>query len=323
MKKNDEVTKRLRVEFPSRGEDSGETRATLTVLAGPQLGRVYELGGERTVLGRGPDCDVRIDQDGVSRRHATIRAVEGRYLLEDADSKNGTSLDERPVTQAVELRPGSRISLGHLAVLRFSLEDRIEREFRERLYEMVTRDPLTGASNRRHFRERLDSEWPWASRHLRPCAVLAMDLDHFKRVNDVFGHAAGDQVLREFVELVVRCVRREDLLGRLGGEEFAVLCRDTAVFGALRAAERIRRQVEAHRFEWEGQRVPLTVSIGIATSLDVGVQGVEALLQRADEALYAAKRGGRNRILAAEALTGEDAASEDRASSGSAAPDGQ
>jgi diguanylate cyclase (GGDEF)-like protein len=176
----------------------------------------------------------------------------------------------------------------------------LEEQLGTELYSRATCDPLTGARNRRYFNDRLDSEWPWARRHERCCALLMLDLDHFKRINDQWGHLAGDEVLREFVKLVQPQLRQEDLFGRVGGEEFAVLCRATSAQDAATLAERLRIQVETHDFVWEGTQLPVTVSIGIATSSEPGLADRNQLLERADQRLYEAKRQGRNRVVLGE-----------------------
>jgi two-component system cell cycle response regulator len=256
------------------------------------------------VLGRALDADIYLDAEGISRRHAEIYQENGRYLLRDLGSTNGTIWRDNRITDPVMLENGDRISLATTVVFRFNTDDELEASLRARLYELATRDPLTNAHNRRFFRERLDSEWPWAERHVRCCALLALDLDFFKRVNDNWGHPAGDYVLSEFAHLVERVIRAEDLFARVGGEEFLVLCRATAATGALRLAERLRRSVEDFDFEWEGDELPVTVSVGVATSDDVRVASPEDLIRRADEALYRAKERGRNRIeLATESAT--------------------
>ncbi len=270
--------------------------AALTCLQGPTIGRVYPLTHGSNVIGRAFDAEVHIQHEGVSRRHAQITEELGRYVLEDLDSTNGTFHQGRAAIGPVELRDGDRIGLGAGVVLRFALLDELEEKMTSQLYELATRDALTGIHNRRFFEERLDSEWPWAQRHSRACAILVMDLDHFKRINDTLGHPAGDYVLEEFSRVVRQAVRREDLFARFGGEEFTILCRATGQTEAAQLAERLRTRVEQHAFTWRGKLIPITVSIGVATSSLPGVTSTKDLLERADQALYCAKQGGRNRV---------------------------
>jgi diguanylate cyclase (GGDEF)-like protein len=168
---------------------------------------------------------------------------------------------------------------------------------RARLYELATRDALTGAFNRRAFFERLASEWTWHRRHKLPCALLALDVDHFKLINDAHGHAAGDHVLKTLSGLMQLGMRAEDLFARIGGEEFVILARSTDTSRAAAMAERIRQAVENHPFGWAGTDIRVTVSIGVATSAGLSATNAEALVTRADAWLYRAKEQGRNRVV--------------------------
>ena len=251
------------------------------------------------MIGRARDADICLPSPALSRRHAEITVGSQNHTLRDLGSTNGTVCDGEKVVDTIVLRHGNRIVLGGVVVLVFSIEDAIERRMRAKLYELATRDPLTNTYNRRYFSERLESEWPWAVRHTRSCALLALDLDHFKKINDTWGHPAGDLVLEEFAKLVLATIRREDVFARVGGEEFFVLCRGTELEQAAALAERLRANVERHKFVWEGNRIPVTVSIGVAASREGGIDTPEALQDVADHRLYDAKAAGRNRVAAA------------------------
>ncbi|MDR2259742.1 MAG: diguanylate cyclase [Azoarcus sp.] len=167
-------------------------------------------------------------------------------------------------------------------------------ERQEALLRLATTDPLTGASNRRHFLDQLDAEMARQRRHGGSTALLMADLDYFKRVNDHYGHAAGDAALCHFVRIARQTVRRSDIIGRLGGEEFAILLPGDDIAGASELAERLRHAVEINPVKIGNVRVPVTVSIGISRLQDDD-RNAETPLHRADEALYAAKNAGRNR----------------------------
>ncbi|PKO57079.1 MAG: hypothetical protein CVU28_00590, partial [Betaproteobacteria bacterium HGW-Betaproteobacteria-21] len=156
-------------------------------------------------------------------------------------------------------------------------------------------DPLTGVSNRRHFLELLDAELARVKRLRSQAALLMTDLDHFKQVNDAYGHAAGDQVLKHYVGIIRQTLRKTDTIGRLGGEEFAILLPGDGIDGALELAERLRSRLEASPVLSDGALISITVSIGIAALVRTDDTS-DAPLQRADVALYAAKEGGRNRV---------------------------
>jgi diguanylate cyclase (GGDEF)-like protein len=155
-------------------------------------------------------------------------------------------------------------------------------------------DALTGAFNRRAFLTLLDKALSHVQRTQAELPVLVIDLDNFKKINDTWGHQCGDEALCHFVELAQRCLRKEDILGRLGGEEFAIFLPGVGSAGVLAVAERLRALVEARPLEGPRRSVPMTVSIGIATA--TAGDTAQAVLQRADAAMYAAKERGRNRV---------------------------
>lgn len=156
-------------------------------------------------------------------------------------------------------------------------------------------DPLTNVSNRRAFLALLDKAIVRSSTSLKPLSVLVIDLDHFKNINDTWGHRSGDEVLRHFAILAGTCLRQGDVFGRLGGEEFAIALPNADGEGALLVAERLRITVHSHPLQCEGGRsIALTASIGV--SLRLANDTADSLLQRADEAMYMAKQRGRNRV---------------------------
>lgn len=171
------------------------------------------------------------------------------------------------------------------------------------LNRQATLDELTGIGNRRIFYARTEAELARCRRKGTPLSVLMIDLDRFKSINDTLGHAVGDETLRRFAALVAPHLREYDFFARLGGEEFAVLLPDTAEEVAVAIAERVRELTEAERLPDPAFAVPTTVSIG-AAELGAREESVDQLMHRADLALYAAKRGGRNRVVAATWLEG-------------------
>ncbi|WP_228895749.1 GGDEF domain-containing protein [Acidovorax sp. Leaf73] len=170
------------------------------------------------------------------------------------------------------------------------------------LRHLAEMDPLTNVFNRRAFLTLLDKAISAAQRTGTAVPVLVMDLDHFKNINDTWGHRAGDDVLRHFVMLAHRCLRKEDVMGRLGGEEFAIFLPNASAAGALAVAERLRALVEAQPVATGPQSIPLTVSVGVTLCAHGDAAG--AALQRADEAMYLAKERGRNRVEVSEKILG-------------------
>lgn len=169
------------------------------------------------------------------------------------------------------------------------------KELEQKLYRHATVDGLTGLYNRRHYMEVLETEAARAIRHQTPLSLMILDIDHFKAINDTYGHDVGDLVLRRFAETIKSNLRCDDVVGRIGGEEFSVLMPHVSLSGAAVAAENLREAV-AEEAVWVGEeRLRFTVSIGV-TSRDNCAAGVEWMLKAADNALYRAKREGRNRI---------------------------
>jgi diguanylate cyclase (GGDEF)-like protein len=164
------------------------------------------------------------------------------------------------------------------------------------LERQVTRDPLTGLSNRRHFMAMAQAELQRAARYRHPLALLMIDIDHFKPINDTHGHLAGDEVLKAVAEACAHAVRSQDCLARLGGEEFAVLMPETGLHQAQSAAERLREAVARLRCELPGGAVAPTVSIGVAMCAG-SAETLSSLMRRADHAMYSAKGQGRNRVV--------------------------
>lgn len=295
----DDETAALSRASGGRPPTAPQRRATLKVLTGAEAGRLYIIDAEETVVGRGAQCDLQMEDTALSRRHFRLFRNGGDFAIEDLGSRNGTLLDGEPVTSARALREGALIQLRPGTVLKFSLQNQLEVEAEQRLYASAVQDPLTGLHNRRHLDERLRAELAFASRHAASLSVLIIDVDHFKAINDTRGHDAGDAALRALGERLLRSVRTEDIVARHGGEEFAVVARGIGAVGALQLAERIRDTVAKLRIA-HGGGAPLafTVSIGVATmDRDCPFDDAAALLKAADEMLYRAKQGGRNRCL--------------------------
>lgn len=269
------------------------------VIAGGTVGQMYKLTKDDIYIGRATDAEVRVDDEGVSRRHARVSLTPGeQVILVDLGSTNGTFVNGAKVAEQV-LRDGDKVQIGSTTVLKFSYQDALEENFQRKLFDSAVKDGLTGIYNKKYFMDRIETDFAYAKRHRSPLTLLLFDIDHFKNINDTRGHPAGDHVLRELAALVKKTVRNEDVFARFGGEEFAVLMRDVDDAKALVLAERLRRLIEAHVIEFEGQRIPVTVSIGIGTlsaNTSPPIADSAELVNRADQYLYTAKRAGRNRV---------------------------
>lgn len=262
---------------------------------GSAIGRRTTLENDRYVVGRDEEADVRLDRSSVSRQHAELaRDVRGYWLVRDLDSTNGTFVNERRISE-VTLADGDQIRFGDV-VYKFLGGTNVESTYHEEIYQMSVLDSLTGVHNRRYFMDFLERELASAQRHRNPLTVVMMDLDSFKQINDVRGHLCGDTVLREVADRIKPRIRREDLFARYGGEEFGAILTITALEGGVRFAESLRNIVARRPFNFDGEEFGVTVSLGVATTLDEPKIEPELLIQRADQQLYEAKRAGRNRV---------------------------
>lgn len=273
----------------------------LVTLDGRRVAERFVIRHAAIVLGRDPSVDLLVTDGEVSRRHARIdwtnhadASAAPECVLEDMGSTNGTQLNDKPAEGRLALRDGDRIRVGR-TVYGFFITDARLLEMDEMLLSMALNDGLTGALKREYFLAELHREFERARRHKRPLALLMIDIDHFKSVNDDLGHVAGDEALRQVANLIRVGLRDGDLCGRYGGEEFSVLLPETTLAGALEAGERIRGEIERYPFRLSGTPRRITASVG-AAELDREMATNTDLVARADEALYRAKRAGRNRV---------------------------
>ena len=273
--------------------------AYLVVISGPSFGEMYRLKGDRTVLGRGERADIRVLDDGVSREHAAIERDSGKVVVVDLGSTNGTFCNGGRI-QRHDLTDGDKISIGATTILKFTYQDQVDEQYQKKLFESALRDGLTSTFNRRYFIDRLHAEVRFAHRHEKTLALLFVDIDHFKAINDQHGHPAGDEVLAGVARVMMATIRTEDVLARYGGEEFAVICREIEPDGAQALGERLRGAVESQRFEHAGKVIPVTVSVGVVVGRKI--DDTNAFIAAADGAMYDAKRAGRNRVCVATDL---------------------
>ena len=287
-------TRITKVQVVKPAKEAGEACLVLIYPPGPDMGKRFPLARSEVVLGRGADCDIQVDRDSVSRRHARVfRSGEG-WSVEDLQSTNGSYVNDVPVTKSV-LRDADFLKIG-AAIFKFLSGSGIEASYHEEIYKMTIVDALTGAHNKRYFLEFLEREIARCARYRRPLSLLMFDIDHFKAINDKHGHLTGDYVLREMSRRLLGRVRREELLARYGGEEFAAVLPETDLAGARTFGEQVRRLVADTPFEYEGDKFPVTVSVGVACVEGEDID-VTSFIKTADDHLYRAKREGRNRVI--------------------------
>jgi diguanylate cyclase (GGDEF)-like protein len=278
--------------------DGQAPAAYLVVLSGSSLGEMHKVDQDRVVIGRGDKVDLRLIDDGISREHAQIVRQGPQLRLEDLGSTNGTYCNgERIKSHA--LAEGDKILLGSATILKFSYQDRLDEMFQRQMSDSALRDGLTHAFNKRYFAERIETEFQYAVRHGTALSLIFLDIDQFKRINDLHGHQAGDYVLTQLATLLSSMLDEDMVLARYGGEELVILARGEELDAAA-LAERLRAAVEAHPFTYQGAKIPVTVSIGVARASAPGLGSPAELIARADETMYAAKRAGRNRVHVAK-----------------------
>ncbi|MFZ0063545.1 MAG: GGDEF domain-containing protein [Pyrinomonadaceae bacterium] len=285
-----------------------ERRPALVSLRGELLAVPIPLDRDEVTLGRALEADVRINDSRASRLHARIiverNAEHGsvRCIIRDLASTNGTLINGQPLTEVV-LSEGDKISIGD-QLFRFDMLDEIDREFQQQIHRLISHDELTGLLTSKSFFSELRREAAKAEVKSHPFCVLMMDVDHFKQVNDTYGHLVGSQTLEEIGGVIKRALRAGDVAARFGGEEFAAFLLDADYAQGLVAAERVRSAVQNYEFSAARRDAPaptgtlrITISIGVASFPDDAKDPIE-LIELADSALYRAKRGGRNRISA-------------------------
>ncbi|HSX59581.1 MAG TPA: GGDEF domain-containing protein [Tahibacter sp.] len=267
--------------------------AVLMVVHGERFGHRIRIGAAPTTIGRGSDCNFRITDRSASRRHCMAWSESGRYWVRDLGSTNKTCVNDQFVTEA-ELKAGDYLTVGN-TVFRLIRNGTLEARYHSGLNRLATIDALTQLPNRRHFRDLLDTACADARASRIPLCVLFVDLDHFKRVNDTFGHCTGDEVLRAIALLLRVQLGEHEAAGRLGGEEFALLLPHTPLHLARARAEQLRRSIAAHQTPTSTDLIAVTASIGIV-EWGSRYDSVADLMHDADRQLYRAKALGRNRV---------------------------
>lgn len=285
-----------------------ERRPALVSLRGELMAVPIPLERDKVTIGRAIEADVRLNDTRASRLHARITSTvnpetrETSYSITDLGSTNGTLVNGEMITE-VSLHDGDKIVIGdHL--FRFDMLDEIDREFQQQIHRLIAHDELTGLLTSKSFFSELRREAARAEAESRPFCVLMMDLDHFKEVNDTYGHLVGSKTLEETGRVIKQALRAGDVASRFGGEEFAAFLLDANYAQGLVAAERVRVAMAQEEFPVTRRDSPdsqkthrITISIGVAAYPDDATDPIH-LVELADSALYRAKRSGRNRICA-------------------------
>ncbi len=271
-----------------------QAEACLVEIYGSDLGKRFTFASNALIIGRDESCDIVLAQDNVSRYHAKLVLFHDDTVeIEDLKSTNGTFVNDEDLLEPKTLHNGDLIRVGS-TIFKYISGSNIEAGYYEEIYRMTIIDGLTGIYNKRYFMESLTKEIGRSQRYERPLALIMMDIDHFKNVNDTFGHIAGDFVLRYMCQTISKFVRQEEVFARYGGEEFAIMLPERTIEKAALFAEKVRKQVESTNFTFEGEKLPITLSLGIA---QLGNEKTpEDFIAAADAFLYLAKNNGRNQV---------------------------
>lgn len=275
-----------------------EHDSCLIVIRGTKQGHRFFITMPEMMIGRDPSAQISINDQSISRKHAkVVKLADGRVQLVDQGSSNGTVVNGRKLGagESLYLNKEDMVKMGN-TILKFLPAGEIEILFYGSLNDAAHTDPLTKIYNKGYLLEALEAEFKRAKALHQHFTLLFFDIDHFKKINDTYGHDAGDYVLKEFVNMIrKRHIRNKDVFARYGGEEFVILLQETDAVAAAHRAEEIRAEIQAHPFIYEGKRIAVTSSIGIS-EMTVNMEAAQTLLKSADTALYAAKKNGRNRI---------------------------
>jgi two-component system, cell cycle response regulator len=267
----------------------------LVEIHGPELGKKYILDEEEFTIGRDVKNNIVVDLDNVSRRHAKITTKQGKSFVVDLGSTNGTYLNDNEVLEETPLRTGDYVKVGG-SIFKFLSGGNIETLYHEEIYQLTIVDGLTQVNNKRFFLEFLEREMGRCHRYNRSLSMIMFDIDHFKKINDVNGHLAGDYVLRELAQHVKQRIRKEECFARYGGEEFSVVMPESGAENARRFAEKLRKMIEDHPFAFEGKDIEVTISVGVADMTGDMTEPLQ-FIKVADANLYKAKKAGRNKVI--------------------------
>jgi diguanylate cyclase (GGDEF)-like protein len=272
----------------------------MIVLCGGIPGAMLTLAQGPNWIGRASDNSLQFPEHSISRHHALVRVnPDGPVTLTDLGSTNGTFLNGQRIDPdlPVPLEDGDRIRVGSLVVVKYVRPDPYEEQFQKEMFERTVRDSLTGLYNRAYFLDQLTPLAKNVAENGLGMAVMMLDIDHFKNVNDTLGHSIGDAVLREVADVLRQSARSDDLIARFGGEEFILALPVSTARRGLERAERIRRALSSRRFRVTEDGLTVTASIGVSFADPGRARTSASLISAADLFLYRAKESGRNRVV--------------------------
>ncbi len=270
----------------------------LIPVGGRETDFAFKLTGLTLKIGREKPCDILIEDPHVSRVHSEISCTpDYKITIKDLGSTNGVFVNGKKISES-ELKENDKILIGTRAHFKIQFLDAQDFETRQRNFRAANLDELTGLYNRKYFNDVLSREFSSCRRSNEPLSLMMFDIDHFKKINDTYGHLGGDLVLKTLGRVLQKDLRLENVACRYGGEEFSVIFRGLKWDAVAQIAERIRKGVENESFTFKEHTFKATISIGIATLEENNLDTYEDLIHRADEHMYEAKETGRNRIVA-------------------------
>ncbi|MGV6826620.1 MAG: GGDEF domain-containing protein [bacterium] len=273
----------------------GKNLPFLSIIYPQNKKNLFKVTEEPQVIGRGETASVVLDDDMASRAHCEFWLENEGVFVRDLGSTNGTLIDNALIETA-QLTQESRLLIGD-HILKLEYKNEHELEYDKKLIQAATTDALTGIANRRTLMDRARELYNQCLSNDRSLALVMLDIDHFKRVNDNWGHPAGDLVIKRVAQLLAAQCSSADICGRYGGEEFMVLLPDRSKTSVVDFCEGLRKQVEDFVFSWGGENIPVTISLGASIGEGRELPGLEQSVSQADDALYQAKEGGRNRLV--------------------------
>lgn len=279
------------------GEKQGREEPYLIQISGRETGQTYHLQGTVIKIGRDASNTIALEDPHVSRNHAEIHINgEKQIVIKDLGSTNGIFVNGTKVNEA-NLNDGDKILIGTRLYFKFSYQDAVEQNYQQSIFKAANIDNLTQLYNKKYFIDALSKEFSYSKRNLQPLSLLMVDIDYFKKINDTYGHPAGDLVLKVIGAIILKNTRLENIACRFGGEEFAIILRTVKAETAFTISERLRKMIEAETINYRSQLIRCTLSIGIASMDNESYDTIEDFIRAADENLYSAKELGRNRSI--------------------------
>ncbi len=284
-------------ELKKKAADKVTLIPTLIVIAGDLFGQMINLEEKKKVFfGRGSECDVVINNPSLSRKHCVVKNENGKIILEDLNSTNGTFVNGIRVSR-VELESGQRVFLGDICAFKFAYQDDIDLDLNRLILDKAIKDRLTNVYNRTYFDELLRKEFLFHKRANLPLSLIFIDLDDFKKINDTFGHICGDEILKKVAMSLKSKVRESDYVCRYGGEEFVIILKNTNFEKAMKKAESLRKIINSIELLCNANQIGVSASLGVSTFENGNFKSEKRLLAEADSAMYKAKELGKNMVI--------------------------